>query len=342
MREHDNDYKMITERFPQVDAAASQFTWPIEDEAGRWESLDKWPRPFGGVRIESKQLCLEYRKPYQEGRGALEMAAADFKMLAEFANLADGDAVADGRLVRFALQYGGLGLCKRHGWPFAHSRPHCASDSEPTADGWRYRERIRDWLFFARLTRAILVAGTARDKNKREAALAELRTFIAENSGTLGAASASPPYRVILHWLQGGELKVWFRNRPPRLTLYGVPPLWTAIGLQLATLAVSARAIIVCSACGRIESAKRSRTSPNRRAYCSKCRDKGRKRQGVAAYRERVRYARELRGAGKNVGEIARLLGVGAEKVKRYLARPAAHALARSGITLAPDARLSR
>ena len=307
----------------QPDLPVPPFFWPIEDEAGRWESLDRWPRPLAGVWVDGEHLCLEYRKPYTQDRGPLELAAADFKMLADFAELSSGDSVADGRLLRFASQYGGLGLCKEHGWPFAHTRPHCPTDSEPTSDGKQYRERIDQWLFFSGLVRAVIVAFTSKAKHEREAAIAKLRAFIAASRGTPGAPTAWEPYRVILHWLQGGELKVWFRDRPPRLTLYGVPPVWTAIGLELATLAVGAKGIVLCSACGRLDSAKRPRTNPNRRSYCSKCRDKGRKRQGVADYRERVRRARALRGEGKSVAEITELLGIEQKQIKRYLAKGA-------------------
>ena len=270
------------------------------------------------MRIDGEHVCFEYRKPYVEGRAPLELAAADFKMLADFADLPRGDSVADGRLLRFASRYGALGLCKEHGWPFAHARPHCPSDRQ-AGEGHR-RERIDRWLSFSRLARAAVVAFTAKAKHEREAALTGLRTFIAAN-GAPGAASAWEPYRVILQWLEGGELKVWFRNHPPRLTLYGVPPLWTALGLELATLAVGAKGIVLCSACGRLDSAKRPRTNQNRRSYCSKCRDRGRKRQGVADYRDRVRRARGLRGEGKSVTEIAELVGIGQKQVKRYLAK---------------------
>ena len=311
---------MTTEPLETV-AQSSELQWPPEDKGGGWESLDPWPRPvLAGVRIDGEYLCLEYRKPYTEGRAPLELAAADLKMLANFADLSSGDSVADGRLLRFSSQYGGLGLCKKHGWPFAHTRPHCASDSEPTADGKHYRERIRDWLFFSRLARAVVVAFMSKARHEREAALAELRAFIATSRGTPGAPTAGEPYRVILHWLQGGELKVWFRDRPPRLTLYGVPPLWTALGLELATFAVRAKRIILCSACGRLDSIKHPRGNGSRRSYCSKCRTKGRKRDAAADLRGRKKRTLHLRSQGKSVAEIVRELGLQPAQVKRYLA----------------------
>src|SRR5271154_4727627 len=111
---------------PFVDAAPRpDFHWPPNEETGRIEGLDPWPRPLAGVRIEGSHVCFEYRKPYVEGRVPIELAVADLKMLADFADLSRADSVTDGRLFSFASNYGGLGLCKEHGWPFAHTRPHC-------------------------------------------------------------------------------------------------------------------------------------------------------------------------------------------------------------------------
>src|SRR5262249_38180928 len=96
----------------------SDFRWPPENEAGGWESLDPWPCPLGGVVIEKEKghIQFQYCEPFVAGRGALELASADFQMLKDFAELCTGEAVADGRLLRFASHYGALGLCKLHGW----------------------------------------------------------------------------------------------------------------------------------------------------------------------------------------------------------------------------------
>jgi hypothetical protein len=312
------------ETAPRDAGPAPVFHWPIEDEVGRWEALDPWARPLGGVRIDGEHLCFEYRKPLTKGRGPVELATADFGMLTPFAELARGDSIADGRLLAFASRYGALGLCREHGGPLAHRRPHCASESEVTYNGEHYRERIGRWFYFSRLARAVLVAFTSKAKEEREAALAELRTFIANNK-VPGAATAWEPYRIILQWLAGGELRLWFRDRPPRLTLYGVPPLWTALGLELATHAVRAKGIILCSACGKLDTVKRPRptVNPNRRTYrtyCSDCRKLPRKRDAVADYRARVRRATGLRAQHLSVAAIADELGVSQQQVKRYLA----------------------
>jgi hypothetical protein len=127
--------------------------------------------------------------------------------------------------------------------------------------------------------------------------------------------------RAIIHWFAGGELKIRFLNRPSRLTLYGAPPLWTAIGLQFATLAAGAKNIILCSACGRLDSVKRPRQNGNRRSYCSKCRERGRKRHAVADLRWRQRRASDLRAQGKTIAEIATELEIEKARVKRYLAK---------------------
>jgi hypothetical protein len=111
--------------------ATDEFTWPIEEHEGSWEAFESWSRPLAGVRIEGEHLRLEYRKPYVEGRGSFELAQRpDFRMVAAFAELSvgGGDCAADGRLLTFATRYGGLGLCKEHGWPLAHKRPHCRPD----------------------------------------------------------------------------------------------------------------------------------------------------------------------------------------------------------------------
>src|SRR6516225_646265 len=297
-----------------------QFFWPIENDAGTWNALDPWPRPMAGVRIDDEYLHFEYRSPSTEGRSSFELATANAKMLAEFADLARGDPVADDRLRLFASRYGALGLCKEHGWPFAHRRPHCWTNTEDTAGGLLYHERIADWLQFAWQAHVGLVAFMSKDRREKEEAAAWLRALVDENHAP-GDPRAWPPYRFVLYWLAGAELKVWLRNRPSRLTLYGVPPVWTALGLELATVAVGATAIILCSACGRLEGAKRLRRTENRRSYCSKCRDRGRKRDSVADLRDRRQRTHELRAAGKGIAEIAGQLGIRREQVKRYLAK---------------------
>lgn len=121
------DYIMHTTE-PFVDVAPRpDFHWPPEEPAGHLAGLEPWPlplrNPLKGVRVNNKYLCFEYRKA--EDRGPLEETTGDFAMLVDFANLADratGDR--EGALLAFASRFGALGLCKRHGWPFAHTRPH--------------------------------------------------------------------------------------------------------------------------------------------------------------------------------------------------------------------------
>lgn len=195
----------------------------------------------------------------------------------------------------------------------------CASDKEPTRNGQQRRERIADWLFFSRLARAVVVAFTARAKDERQAALAELRAFIADNR-TPGLPTAWEPYRVILHWLASSELKVWFRNRPARLVLYGVPPLWTALGMEMAMLAVGAKGLALCSACGRLDTVKRS-GRPGTRSYCRECRKRARIRDSTRDLRLRQRAVKELRSQGRSITEIATELALSREQVKRYLSK---------------------
>jgi hypothetical protein len=281
--------------------------------------LEPWRRPLDGVAIDrvGGYIRFKYREPYLAGRQPPELASSDRGMLLDFADLCRGDCVADRRLFRFASRYGELGLCKEHGWPQAHIRPYCAPDSEPTADGENARERIRNWLFFSELARTIIVAFTSKARREKEDAVAELRTFIAAPQGTPEGSVALAPYNAILHWLRGGDIKLWFRSR--RLTLYGAPPLWTALGLELATFAVRANKIILCSACGRLDSTKHSRGNGSRRSYCSKCRVRGRKRDAAADLRGRRRRTRELHAQGKSDAEIVRELGLRPAQVKRYL-----------------------
>jgi hypothetical protein len=304
------DYQMFT---AETNASIPEFFWSMGKEAGHWESLEPWPRPLSGVRIDGDHLCFEYRKPYTEGRGSVELAAANFEMLAKFADLANGNPEADGRLIAFVSRYGHLGLCEQHGWPWAHIKPYCAMDRSESRAGCIIRERIQGWLLASRAARAIL---TALIKPNTSEIPIRLVTSEGKSFG-----SSDPRIAIFQGWLAGSDLRLWFR--PRRLTLHGRPTLWTAIGLELATVAVGAKGIIFCSACGRLDSVKRPHRNGNRRSYCSKCRDKGRRRQGVADYRDRVRRARSLRAEGKSVAEISDLLGIKQTQVKRYLAKGA-------------------
>jgi len=307
----------MIERFERVPEFVEPL-WEVEEDAGRWESLEPWPRPLKGVRVEGEQISFEYKKPYVVGRSPLELALGDFKMLADFCNLSVDDPIADGRLFYFATRYGALGLCKEHDWPFAHVRPHCPSARETTEDadqraatdyGNVVLEQVSAWLQFSRWARAIVTLLTKKPNvTERDGALALVKEY-----------GDSDPYRAIFHWLASGELKLWFRDHPPRLTMLGVPPLWTALGLQLATLAVGASGVILCSVCGRLDSIKKSRRGRRPQLYCSRCADKGRMRKAQAVSRARRRQAAQLRAQGKSTPEIAAALGLQQKQIKRYL-----------------------
>jgi hypothetical protein len=63
-------------------------------------------------------------------------------------------------------------------------------------------------------------------------------------------------------------------------------------------------------------SIKRLHRDDSRRTYCSKCRDRGRRRDAVADLRQRRREPRTLREKGKRVAEIADELGIDRKRVK--------------------------
>ncbi len=294
-----------TQRPLETIAQYSELKWTPEDKAGSWESLDPWPcPPLGGVEIDKDggYIRFQYRQPSVAKRHPAELATANFQMLKEFANLCRGNAVEDGSLLSFATRHGALGLCKEHGRAFAHTRPHCPSDGD--AGGTLIIEPTARWLKFSRFAFAIVALIKNPRAPERDRELAILR---------------SDPYHAILRWLQDGELKLWFRSRPARLTLYGVPPVWTALGLELATFAIRAKGIILCSACGRLDSIKHPRGNGDRRSYCSNCRVKGRKRDAAADLRGRKKHTWELHAQGKSVAEIVRELGFSPAQVKRYL-----------------------
>jgi hypothetical protein len=284
------------------------FTWPVEEHAGSWESLAPWGPPSTGVRIERDLLVLEHGGTM--GRRAPELAHASFKMLTEFARLSEGDDCAtDGSLLAFASRYGGLGLCKEHGWSFVHRRPYCPRDISRTRDGFIEREGIENWRIYSRFVRAVVTVLVERRGALHDAELAFLNRV-----GDPDARHA------ILRWHTYSELRLDVLNSGSRPTLYGVPPLWTAIGLELLTFAQGTSGIILCSNCRRLDSVKRPRrVDDQRRAFCARCRNKGRKRLGAADMRRRQRQARELHAQHKSVKEIAAQLGIGTDRVRRYL-----------------------
>jgi hypothetical protein len=282
-----------------------EFVWPVpedEPQAGRIEVLEAWPRPLAGVHIDGKFLYCEYAKRSGADRshGPLELAVADFKLLAEFVELA-----REGNLLAFASRYGALGLCKKHGWPFAHLRPHCSTERDKNES--RIREPIARWRDYSEWARAILKLLVEKPPSQSDLELVQKN-------------GDKDPYRAIIRWLSGTELKLWFRNRPSRLTLYGVPPLFTAIGLELGLVATGSKGIILCSACGRFDPAKRA-GNPNQRQYCRKCRKRGRIKDAASDLRRRERRTLEMRRQGKSIADIAAALSISPEQVKRYLAK---------------------
>lgn len=313
---------MTPEPFEML-SQSPQLLWTLKDSDSEYGPVDPWPRaPLEGVEVDGDGGLIRFlyrHPPYVTGRHEVELAPPDREMLPRFADLCREDAVADGRLFSFASRYGGLGLCEKHGRPFAHTRPHCPTTRKPTNAGVQYRESIERWRFFSRLARAIVAAAASKEAEEQSSAVAALKAHFA-----LTIEEPRAILRVaILCWLQVGELKVSFRGhaRAPRVGLYGVPPLWTALGMELATLAGGARRIILCG-CGRLESIKHPRgNDDSRRSYCSKCRVKGRKRDAAADLRRRRRLARELHAQGKSVAEIVSELGFQTAQVKRYLSK---------------------
>jgi hypothetical protein len=312
---------MTPEPFEML-SESPELLWTLKDSDSEYGPVDPWPRALGGVEVDADAGLIRFlyrHPPYVTGRHAVELAFPNREMLPRFADLCREDAVVDGRLFSFASRYGGLGLCEKHGWPFAHTRPHCPTTRKSTSAGVQYRERIERWLFFSRLARAIVAGAASKEAEEQATAVAALKAHFA-----LTTEEPQAIIRVaILYWLQVGELKVSFRGdaRASRLGLYGVPPLWTALGMELATLAGGARRIILCG-CGRLESIKHPRGNDDgRRSYCSKCRVKGRQRDAAVDLRRRRRLARELHAQGRSVAEIVRELGFQAAQVKRYLSQ---------------------
>ena len=273
--------------------------------AGRWQDLDPWPLPLlKGVRIDGKYLLLEYGKPpYVRGRPPSELASASHEMLTGFANLGE-----DHQIMAFAARYGGLGLCGEHGWPFAHTRPHCPSTREETKTGVFYREPLELWFSAAKLAKEIL---TALDKGNEEMARVSRRWLLTQHR-------LPNPYTAIQHWLANAELRIGFAGRPLQLRLYGIPPLWVALGLQLASVAVKAKRVALCVHCLRLFTPDRE----SRRSFCPKCKrikKDVRNLYAVRDRRERIRIVLRLQQAGKNAEEIVSATGFPVEQVKRYL-----------------------
>jgi hypothetical protein len=312
-----------------------QFRWDDEGGGG-WDSLDSWASPIAGVDLVGDPvdaMLFKYRRPYTHGRTPDELASAGFGMLKGFVELSNGqNPAADGRLFRFASRYGSLGLCKAHRWPYAHCRPYCPTDSIPTLDGggapngWQSVERIRDWCYFSVLARAIIIVASIKGAPEPPIATAALRAFIGEKQGGQELPTAELPYRAILKWLSGGDVRLAFKAQPRGLALQGHPPTWTALGLELARYVTHAKGITICASCGSFNSAKRLRKDDARRSYCTQCYNKGRWRINQADYRKRQKQARELSAQGKSAEEIARALGMDSgatsvARVGRYIKR---------------------
>lgn len=284
---------------------------PRSQVTGRWQGLEPWPLPsLNGVEIEGKSLLLKYGKSLvyrhsparQNGWSGAELASASHEMLLDFANL-NGD---NQRLLTFAMRYGALGLCTKHGWPLAHSRPYCPATCKEVKTGETRREPLAQWYEFSELASAILIAlGNDGDKAR---ALAKIRAY-----GT------NHPQAAIYNWLAGADLRVGFTGRPLRLLLYGIPPLWAALGLQMASIAVKAKRVALCTHCLRLFTPDRE--SP--RSFCPICkRTKAdvRNLYAVRDRRERIRTVLQLYRKGQSVDEIVKATGLSTQQVKKYLA----------------------
>jgi hypothetical protein len=275
-------------------------------------------------------------------RGVWHYRAPSAKLLANFMEIAEAkDPQRAALLVKgFADRYGVLDLCPEHGLPASHNPgprffdrnnlPACKPYDPGT---WEGRERIADWVRFARLARCVRDIAARLHSGKPGRAedwrrVNELVPTMHFDERVVGRTTDEDWFH--LRWI----VNAWLAISMVTLTLRKVGrsnlllrfdsskthgDLFGALGLQLLLRISTARGLAICSECGEPYEPRR-RPDPTRDSFCIKhghMASSRAKRRDRDAQREILRLSR----ASIHPQEIAKRLGTDVARVKRVIRR---------------------
>jgi len=230
--------------------------------------------------------------------------------------------------VSFVRRFGPLGLCRAHGLPghipcgyWPGWPPFLRRPDEHDADGTEYYvESLDGYLFFARLTRALIrigsqLKGGPRQKQEDLETVDELSQRLADAGVEKAWPNPKGPPDFWLAWIfnwLGNYASAtprcaprWTITRDGRLRFAGLDlsfalTTFGTIALQLINTFTQGREIYACSYCGRPYTPRR-KPNPNRRNFCDDCRAEGipeRLRSRDLYQRKKARAADHLSAAG--------------------------------------------
>jgi hypothetical protein len=271
-------------------------------------------------------------------QGVWHYKAPSSKLLRNFIGLAESKnpqrAAAEVQV--FAETNGVLHLCPLHRLPASHNpgprdfdRNNLPSCRPYEAGTWQGRERIEDWLRFARLARRVRDIATrlhngspGRPEEWQDVcALVPTMHF---DKGDLGHSVAEDWFH--LRWL----VNAWLSISTVTLTLREVGQsrllmrfdsskmwgqLFGALGMQLLLLISNSRGMAICSECGEPYEVRRT-PDPTRDCFCSKHKHVALQRAKIRD-RDAQREILRLSETGLGAAELARKLGTSVRRVRR-------------------------
>lgn len=331
-------------------------------------ALDDIERPVAGGllevpwRVRTKGIWLEYesadlerfhRQPWMPSsvreamnrkemrqRGWWHYRAPSGRLLKHFQEIASApnERSAAEQIEGFADRYGVLDLCPEHRLPASHNPgmrdfnrndlPACDPHDWSTLRG---RERVEDWVRFARLARIVTIIATrlhGGSKGKSEEWREVIRLAPTLNFDERDLSKSAKGDWFHLRWVLNAWLDVsgiGFAllevGRNPLLLRIEATQRWGrlfgALGLQLVLRVSGSRGIAICSECQepydprrRIDSTRDNFCPKHRRVALKRAKDRDRaaQRDTLAAHR-----------AGKSPKDIARRLGTSVARVRRVI-----------------------
>ena len=267
----------------------------------------------GKIWLDADFLCwepLDVRKP---DLGLRDSDSDPRKMLHSFIGITDSSGA-----LRFAEQFGALGLCK-HGWPFTHNNPYSKTMSSPFWESGclpTRREPIKRWLHYVQQAQALLRIGERlrnwnpglrrdpkgdnqrdwelvfADANPNRQVLTRQMIACFVKRVTFARRALA---RTLSGWLMAGSLHVqccWEYDAPRPHYVFG-GNVFGLLAMQLTVEVCGSKHWVVCDGCAQLYSRDRKPQS-GRSNYCKRC-----VRLGIAVRQRKQRFLAKARRANE-------------------------------------------